>query len=112
MKRKLALIHNIVWSALALSFLKLAFDHAPPQLWYGLETSALLTASPGATERWFVAALAFAIYSLAFTMTLALVFTWTFFLWRKYIVSMCAAWLPALNLALIAVLFGLPLAPH
>lgn len=112
MKRKIALIHNVAWSATVLLLLKLAFDHAPPQLWYGLETSALLTISPSATERWFVAALAFAIYSLAFTMALALVCTWTFFLWKKYFVSMCAAWLPALNLALIAVLFGLPLAAH
>lgn len=111
-KRRIALVHNLTWTAIVAILLRLAFEHAPPGLWYGLRTSHLLTIAPNADERWFVSLLAFAVYSLAYTMVFALVFTWALFFWRKYWLSVASAWLPLFNLIVVGVLFGLPVAAH
>jgi hypothetical protein len=111
-KRRVALVHNLTLTAIVAVLLKLAFEHAPPGLWYGLRTSHLLTIAPTADERWFVSLLAFAVYSLAYTMALALIFSWALFFWQKYWLSIASAWFPLLNLVIVGILFGLPVAAN
>ncbi len=109
-KQGFALVHNLCWTAGLLFVTFSAFEHAPPELWYGLKTQLLLSENSGPAEVWFVSILAFCLYSAAYVIFGALLLAWLCFLWRRYFVSIAVAWLSLSNVGVLAVLFGLPLA--
>ena len=107
-KKKFAFIHNLIWTAAVLIFMGAAFEHAPPELWYGLKTAMLLTPEPDAAERTFVSILAFCIYSCVYVLIGAPALAWVFYVLRRYFVSMLITWRTALNFVGLFILFGLP----
>lgn len=109
-KARFALWHHLLWSGFLGLVMLLAFEHAPPELWYGLRTQLLLSFEPAQAEVWFVSVLAFCMYSALHMIAIGLGLAWFYFWRRRYFVSMAFAWLPGLNALVILILFGLPVA--